>query len=77
MSIAKNTKRDARNRACNAIKIPSLKFADYYEVHDHIAHQIVKDTLVRLGFAPKKASSMAGSRSGCARQRLEKLDSLL
>ena len=77
MTKSIHRKRDAFNQACYSVRIPKLQFVGYYQAHDDVAFLITRNTLRYLGFNLKKASSMAGSRGGGARARLDALDNLI
>ena len=48
-----------------------LEFVSHQQAHADFAWKVTRDTLQKMGYAD--ASRLAGSVTGCARERLEKL----
>jgi hypothetical protein len=61
----------AFNEACSQQSIPEIQYCDYHVALDNTAFLICKAALLSLGFSPNKASRLAGSHGGSARQRFE------
>jgi len=50
---------------------PMLEFVPYHQAHADFAWKVTRDTLQRMDYAD--ASRLAGSVTGCVRERLEVL----
>jgi len=71
MSKVKCRKAAAFNKECQNIQTPILKFISHHKAVENVTFTIVRNALMRIGYARKEASQLAGSTPGTARQRFE------